>query len=63
MNCWEAASKMFTISERIKELAIKKGRVSKPNESKKLDNQIDDLDRKFLLLKHSLEAIKYTELR
>ena len=54
---------MFNISERIKELAIKKGRVSNPNESKKLDNQIDDLDRKFLLLKHSLEAIKYSELR
>lgn len=63
MNCWEAASKMFNISERIKELAIKKGRVNNPNESKKLDNQIDDLDRKFLLLKHSLEAIKFTELR
>ena len=63
MNCWEAASKMFNISERIKELAIKKGKVNNPNESKKLDIQIDDLVRKFLLLKHSLEAIKYTELR
>ncbi|WP_291652374.1 hypothetical protein [Clostridium sp.] len=60
-NCYEAALRMFELSEELS-ILLDQNQVAKTNREKEiLSSKIDRVEIEFLTLKHSLDKIPYEE--
>lgn len=60
-NCYEAAIKLFELSEELTALFDQKEKEKDARLNEVLDAKIDRVEADFLLLKHSLTQIPYVE--
>lgn len=60
-NCYEAALRLFEVSEELKELLDQNQKTHSDKEMKILSGRIERAEIEFLTLKHSLDKISYEE--
>ncbi len=60
-NCYEAALRMFEVSEELRQLLDENQKVKTNREKEILSSKIDRAEIEFLTLKHSLDKIPYEE--
>ena len=60
-NCYEAALKLFELSEELTDLFDQKEKEKEPRNNEILDSKIDNVESDFLDLKHSLTEIPYVK--
>lgn len=60
-NCYEAALRMFEVSEELKVLLDQNQKTQSNKEKEILSSKIEQVEIEFLTLKHSLDKIAYEE--
>lgn len=60
-NCYEAALRMFEVSEELRQLLDENQNAKNDREKAILSSKIDRAEMEFLTLKHSLDKIPYEE--
>ncbi|EOR19880.1 MULTISPECIES: hypothetical protein [Clostridium] len=60
-NCYEAALRMFEVSEELRQLLDENQNAKNDREKEILSSKIDRAEMEFLTLKHSLDKIPYEE--
>jgi len=60
-NCYEAALRMFEVSEELGQLLDENQNAKNDREKEILSSKIDRAEMEFLTLKHSLDKIPYEE--